>query len=90
MFSKQLSKITKNGKRAAAKLAKEKEEAAKLEAKKVAKKQAEEKLQMDIEEANKRKNNLSAKISMYKRKGKDTSELRKEWEMLRDFLKNNK
>lgn len=85
-----LYKRPKIGKRAAAKLAKEKEEAAKLEAKKVAKKQVEEKLQMDIEEANKRKNNLSAKISMYKRKGKDTSELRKEWEMLRDFLKNNK
>ena len=72
------------------KLAKEKEEAAKLEAKKAAKKQAEEKLQMDIISAKKRKDNLSVKISDWKKKGKDTSELRKEWEMLRDFLKNNK
>jgi hypothetical protein len=85
-----LYKRPKIGKRAAAKLAKEKEEAAKLEAKKAAKKQAEEKLQMDIISAKKRKDNLSVKISDWKKKGKDTSELRKEWEMLRDFLKNNK
>lgn len=85
-----LYKRPKIGKRAAAKLAKEKEESAKLMAEKEAKKQAEEKILMDIEEAKKKKNNLSAKISMYKRKGKDTSELRKEWEMLKDFLKNNK
>lgn len=85
-----LYKRPKIGKRAAAKLAKEKEEAAKLAAKEVAKKQAEEKLLLDIEEAKKKKNNLSVKISMYKKKGKDTSELKKEWEMLRDFLKNNK
>lgn len=85
-----LYKRPKIGKRAAAKLAKEKEEAVKLAAKEVAKKQAEEKLLLDIEEAKKKKNNLSAKISMYKKKGKDTSELRKEWETLRDFLKNNK
>lgn len=85
-----LYKRPKIGKRVAAKLAKEKEEAAKLAAEEVAKKQAEEKLLMDIEEAKKKKNNLSVKISMYKKKGKDTSELRKEWETLRDFLKNNK
>lgn len=81
-----LYKRPKIGKRAAAKLAKEKEEAAKLATEKAAKKQAEEKLLMDIEETKKKKNNLSAKISMYKRKGKDTSELRKEWEELRNFL----
>lgn len=85
-----LYKRPKIGKRAAAKLAKEKEEATKLEAEKAAKKQAEEKLQMDIEEAKKKKNNLSAKISMYKRKGKDVTSLRKEWEELDNFLKNNK
>ena len=45
---------------------------------------------MDIEEAKKKKNNLSAKISMYKRKGKDITSFRKEWEELDNFLKNNK
>lgn len=90
IIKEKLYKRPKLGKRAAAKLAKEKEEAAKLEAKKAAKKQAEEKLQMDIISAKKRKDNLSVKISDWKKKGKDTSELRKEWEILRDFLKNNK
>lgn len=81
-----LYKRPKIGKRAAAKLAKEKEEEAKKARVEKEKKEAAEQLNLDIAAAKKRKNNLSVKISDWKKKGKDTSELRKEWEMLRDFL----
>ena len=85
-----LYKRPKIGKRAAAKLAKEKEEEAKKAREEKEKKEAAEQLCIDIAAAKRRKDNLSVKISDWKKKGKDTSELRKEWEMLKDFLKNNK
>lgn len=85
-----LYKRPKIGKRAAAKLTKEKEEEAKKAREEKEKKEAAEQLCIDIAAAKRRKDNLSVKISDWKKKGKDTSELRKELEMLKDFLKNNK
>ena len=81
-----LYKRPKIGKRAAAKLIKEKEEAAKKARVEKEKEEAAEQLRLDIVAAKRKKDNLSVKISTWKKKGKDISELRKEWEALRDFL----
>lgn len=81
-----LYKRPKIGKRAAAKLIKEKEEAAKKARVEKEKEEAAEQLRLNIAAAKRKKDNLSVKISTWKKKGKDISELRKEWEALRDFL----
>lgn len=83
-----LYKRPKIGKRAAAKLAKEKElakkEAEMVTKKALAKKQAEE----DFELLKKKKSNLYMKIRTWKKKGKDTSELEKEFNEVINLLKN--
>ena len=81
-----LYKRPKIGKRAAAKLIKEKEEAIEKARVEKEKEEAAEQLRLDIAAAKRKKDNLSVKISTWKKKGKDISELRKEWEALRDFL----
>ena len=85
-----LYKRPKLGKRAAAKLAKEREEAAKkaaLEAKK-AKEAAKASAEKDIELLKKRKKQLYMKIYNDKKKGIDTTHLQKEHDELVDRIKN--
>lgn len=87
IIKEKLYKRPKIGKRAAAKLAKEKEEAAKRAALKAKKEEAAQKALKDIEQLKKKKSSLYMKIWDWKKKGKDTTELEQEYDRVVNSLK---
>jgi FtsZ-binding cell division protein ZapB len=69
---------------------KQKEEAKKLEEKTKQEKQKPVVLQLSIEDLKKKRSNLSAKISNYRKQGKDVTSLEHEMDEIRKLIKNTK